>query len=738
MYRGVPPVRKRGILVYLIADFETRSEAEITEVGLHNYAIHPSTRALFLGWRIVKDLEDRATPMELWGPMSERMPAELLIAIEDPAVDIIAHNSAFERYIFKYVIGIEIPVERFQDTQASARYLSLPARLEDVGKVLGLPKELRKDKRGEQLMDLFSFPKSRKKKEGGGIYFNDWNSHPKEWIEYGEYCKQDCVAEQEVARREMLLGVFPLPERERRIWIFDQKVNDRGMPTDRGFVEKAFAIADRNKKEKLEEQNKATGLENANSQAQLLPWVQDRGYPLSNLRKQNIELVLKDPEVDMTQECRDVLTARMEASSTSYKKLQAIMRNISPDGRLRNQFIYMGSSRCGRWSGNAVQLHNMARPDGTFEDLDNVKKARNLIYGDDYDGLKTAFVTKEKKYYSPLIIAKNVIRTVFVAPEGQRFNVCDLNAIETRVGAWVAGCDLLLKVFTDGKDPYLDFAAKIYGIPYEKLWADYKGKNGKEAQIAAKRMRQIAKPGVLGAIYRLGGGGWGRDKNGDRIKTGLWGYAEAMGVDMTLEQAHSVVKIFRESYREIVTTWTTLEIAVTEVLKGERTIRYVGPGDCIKIDKLTIEGRDPILRIKLPSGRYLHYLDASIQVVKMPWKRKNQETGEEEDVHRPAFTYYGMDQDTKQWTMVVSHGGKTFENIVQGIARDVLADKLLEFEQIGLEVVGHVHDQGDALSQDDPFAPGAIQMMAIMDRPVIWAPTLPLGSDGFEDYFYHK
>src|ERR1700676_4907328 len=661
MYRGVPPVRKRGILVYLIADFETRSEAEITEVGLHNYAIHPSTRALFLGWRIVKDLEDRATPMELWGPMSERMPAELLIAIEDPAVDIIAHNSAFERYIFKYVIGIEIPVERFQDTQASARYLSLPARLEDVGKVLGLPKELRKDKRGEQLMDLFSFPKSHKKKEGGGTYFNDRNSHPKEWIEYGEYCKQDCVAEQEVARREMMLGVFPLPERERRIWIFDQKVNDRGMPTDRVFVEKAFAIADRNKKEKLEEQNKATGLENANSQAQLLPWVQDRGYPLSNLRKQNIELVLKDPEVDMTQECRDVLTARMEASSTSYKKLQAIMRNISPDGRLRNQFIYMGSSRCGRWSGNAVQLHNMARPDGTFEDLDNVKKARNFIYEDDYVGLKTAFVMeKEKKYYSPLIIAKNVIRTVFVAPEGQRFNVCDLNAIETRVGAWVAGCDLLLKVFTDGKDPYLDFAAKIYGIPYEKLWADYKGKNGKEAQIAAKRMRQIAKPGVLGAIYRLGGGGWGRDKNGDRIKTGLWGYAEAMGVDMTLEQAHSVVKIFRESYREIVTTWTTLEIAVTEVLKGERTIRYVGPGDCIKIDKLTIEGRDPILRIKLPSGRYLHYLDASIQVVKMPWKKKNQETGEEEDVHRPAFTYNGMDQDTKQWTMVVSPGGKTF------------------------------------------------------------------------------
>jgi DNA polymerase len=383
--------------MYLVLDFETASEAELTEVGLHNYAIHHSTRALMLGHRLVKDLEDKVTPVELWEPHTGSMPNKVFAAIKDPAIDIVSFNSAFERYIFQYVLGIKITAERFQDPQASARYLSLPSNLDDVGMILGLPMELRKDKRGEELMNLFSFPHTRKKKDGGGTYFNDWNSHPKEWIEYGEYCKQDCIAEQEVARREMLLGVFPLPKRERRIWLFDQKVNDRGMPTDRAFVEKLFAIADKNKKEKLDDQNKATGLENANSTTQLLPWAQDRGYPLSNMRKQNVELVLNDSEVDMTEECRSVLTARMEAGSTSYKKLQSILRNISPDNRLRNQFIYMGSSRCGRWSGNAVQLHNMARPDNTFEDLDNVKKARNLIYEDDYDGLKNAFDMPEKK-----------------------------------------------------------------------------------------------------------------------------------------------------------------------------------------------------------------------------------------------------------------------------------------------------------------------------------------------------
>lgn len=1039
-------------------DFETRSEAELggaTGVGLHNYFLHPSTQNLMLAWGF--GLEEP----QLWLPQEGSMPNRLYKGLKDESEELAAFNSPFERYDLQYLLDIKIPASRFQDPQASARYLSLPANLEDVGMVLGLPRELQKDKRGEQLLDLFSYPKKRKKKEGGGTYFNDHNSHPAEFAQLGEYCKQDIVAEREIARRLSLLKVYPLPPREREIWIFDQKVNDRGMPTDRKFVTSMFKIAEKNKLEKLEEQNKATGLENANSATQLLPWVQERGYPLSNLRKQNIELILKSKTdgmeegsvPGMSDECRGVLEARMEASSTSYKKLQAILRNLSPDDYLRNQFIYMGSSRCGRWSGNAVQLHNLARPDGTFEDMENVTKARNFIYEDDYYNLKTAFKDEKKdRFYSPLIIAKNLIRTVFVAPEGKRFNVCDLNAIETRVAAWVSQCQPLLDVFANGKDPYLDLATKMTGIPYDKLAADIKSKDNK-IKALAKRHRQVAKPGVLGcfgagtnvltsrgwvrivditssdlifdgiewvkhdgiidkgvkdvvdlygvsvtpnheiliesniwrtawdvvqnfllgkqalslatglllqantkrdldtttfatadavkeslfvnkisnagklahvssvqwtrfkriliqfmhdslntreslltgsqtdtmqlslgaakgdtrdtlvgvssassrmfthlsntvlrwrtlinkniksteqtitetmrlaicgllhalsimpiksvtvssrisdentlpqisgrnllrniemsgisldryakdspqnksyqtnrnaavrtydilncgprtrfmiltdqgplivhnSVYRLGGGGWGVDKNGDRIKTGLWGYAEAMGVDMTQEQAHEVVRIFREAYREIVETWYALEEAVKDVLKEgtTRVKRELGPGGCIKIDKLTIENRDPILRIQLPSGRYLHYLDASIQDIKMPWK--NRETGE--DVYKPGLVYFGMDQDTKRWTAIVSHGGKTFENIVQGIARDALADKLLEFEEIGLAVCGHFHDEGAALSDDDPFAPGVLEMEAIMNRPVKWAITLPLGSDGFESDFYHK
>ena len=316
-----------------------------------------------------------------------------------------------------------------------------------------------------------------------------------------------------------------------------------------------------------------------------------------------------------------------------------------------------------------------------------------------------------------------------------RFNVADLASIETRVAAWLAGCESLTDVFRQGKDAYLDLAVKMYGLPYDKLSADYEGLNGKEAKIKAKQMRQVAKPGVLGAVYRLGGGQWGTSKDGDKIKTGLWGYADNMGVEMTQEQAHMVVRIFREAYKEIPEFWYLLENVVGDVMAGTNTVRYVGPNNCVKIDKINIEGRNPMMRMQLPSGRYLHYLDARMESCKMPWKDST--TGE--DVYRSALVYAGTNQDTKQWDLwVQTHGGKLFENLVQAIARDILSVKLLAAEEKEMEIVGHVHDEGIALVIDDIFSPTTEDFIKLMSEPVIWAPGLLLGADGFQSTFYHK
>jgi DNA polymerase bacteriophage-type len=706
-------------------DFETYSEAELggkMSVGIHNYAAHPSTRALMLAYAF-----DEEEP-KLWFPDSEVIPADLATRLEDPHEEIAAWNSTFERYIFWYVLRIKLAIERFVDPQASARYLSLPGDLEDVGNILRLPADMQKDKEGERLIEMFSKPNKMRKKRGeeARTYQRTRETDPADWIKFGIYCKRDVIAEREIQRRLTLLKVFPLPERERRIWIRDQQINDRGIPTDLMFVKSAFKLATQEKKEALESQNKLTGLENANSRPQLLGWAQDHGYKKKTLKKETVAAELKF-NTEMDPICRQVLEARKAASSTSYKKLSAILRQVSPDGRLRNQFIYMGSARCGRWSGNAVQLQNMARPTPEFEDEKVMTDARQMIYDEDYQKIRDRFG-------SVLTTVKSCLRTSFVVQPGRKFRVCDLNAIETRVGAWVSGCENLMNVFKEGHDPYLDYAMKMTQIPYEKLNADLHSKDPK-IKAAAKLHRQIAKPVVLGCVYRLGGGGMGM-KKGDPIKTGLWGYAENYGVEMTQKQAADNVKIFRDSYPEIPRFWYACEEAVKDVLK-EGTVRVkreIGPNGCIKIDKVTLEDRDPILRIQLPSGRFIHYMDASIQSIKMPWK-----DSEEKDVYKPSLIYSGINQENHQWEVgVTSHGGKLMENIVQGIARDVIAEDLLICEDVGIEIDAHAHDELIGETEDTMFAPGLLDMAEIMGRPIPWLPGLLLAGDGFESDFYRK
>jgi DNA polymerase len=401
-------------------DFETRSRVQIggaTGVGLYNYATHPWTHVLMMGYKLPgSDL------VQLWEPDLDLMPMSVKTALEDPAVTLMAFNSAFERYVLKYKLGYDIPIERFIDPQVACRYLSIPPDLATCCDVLGLPDHLKKDKRGEDLITLFCEPipvRVSKKSPFPEITFNDRKSHPAEWDIFRQYCMQDIKAESEVLRRCELLEAWPMSDFERKVWIFDQKVNDRGMPVDLVFVDNALALAERAKEEALKEQNAITGLANSNSRDQLLPWAKARGYTYNTLNKVFVEAALGDSDMHLTPECRTVLERRLSAASTSYTKLKAIRRHVCADNLLRNQFIYLGSSRCGRWSGNAVQLHNLPRPShpkkvngADFEDIETLSAARHMVYSMDYEGIKNT-------YGNVLEVIKSLIRSSFVAPGAQ-------------------------------------------------------------------------------------------------------------------------------------------------------------------------------------------------------------------------------------------------------------------------------------------------------------------------------
>lgn len=403
----------------LKTDFETRGFHDIggqSGVGLYNYMTHPMTRVLMQAYKLPGD---EGPCNRVWCPHENPMHKELDEALSDPNVMIEAFNSAFERYVLWLLLGRKIEPERFIDPQVGGRYLCLPPDLASMCEILDVPAYLAKDERGEDLIDLFCVPHYPRKKKGEPPpqpFFNDWNSHPAEWDIFKHYAMRDVDAEEDVLRREEILGAMPMSEFERDVWCFDQKVNDRGMPVDLEFVDKAFRLAQRAKDDALDAQNILTKLENSNSTQQLLPWVKERGYPYNTLNKAFVEAALGDAQFQMTDVCRTVLLKRLSAGSTSYTKLSAIRRHVCPDNVIRNQFIYLGSSRCGRWSGNAVQLHNFPRPSqpkhvkgADFEDVETIMEARELIYKEDYQGIID-------KFGNVLEVIKSTLRTCFVAP----------------------------------------------------------------------------------------------------------------------------------------------------------------------------------------------------------------------------------------------------------------------------------------------------------------------------------
>lgn len=79
------------------------------------------------------------------------------------------------------------------------------------------------------------------------------------------------------------LQAFQLPDRERRLWELDQKINERGIPVDVTFARNAKALADTERDRLMKELREITGLENPNSVQQMLGWLKTKGYPFESL-----------------------------------------------------------------------------------------------------------------------------------------------------------------------------------------------------------------------------------------------------------------------------------------------------------------------------------------------------------------------------------------------------------------------------------------------------------------------
>jgi DNA polymerase len=369
---------------------------------------------------------------------------------------------------------------------------------------------------------------------------------------------------------------------------------------------------------------------------------------------------------------RRMLELRQQLSKTSVKKYAAMQKIICSDNRARGIHQYYGANRTGRWAGRLVQPQNM--PKNSLKDL---ALARQLVKDGDLDMMEMIFGNV------PNTISE-LIRTAFIAKPGHRFIVADFSAIEARVIAWLAGEKWRLDVFATHGKIYEASGAQMFKVPIESV-------------TKGSPLRDKAKIAELALGYQGG--------KGALLKMG------AIKMGLSEDELPGLVTKWRAANKKIVQFWYDADLAATIAVRdGGATVN----------DKIRCYTKNNIFWIELPSGRRLAYQQPKLMDGKFG----------------PLVTYMGLDQTTKQWKRQETYGGKLVENIVQAVARDLLAHGLLELADRGWPVVLHVHDE--IVCEMPKGIMNADEMAKIMSAAPLWAKGLPLAADAYETEFYKK
>ena len=371
-------------------------------------------------------------------------------------------------------------------------------------------------------------------------------------------------------------------------------------------------------------------------------------------------------------EVEELLRLRLLMAKTSVKKYEAMERSVCSDGRVHGLLQFYGANRTGRFAGRLVQIQNL--PQNHLPDLE---LARELVK-------QRRFEDIELLYDSTPNVLSELIRTAFIPKPGCRFVVADFSAIEARVMGWLSGEEWVLDVFRGDGKLYEMTASRMFGIPMAEI-----GKGSPE--------RAKGKVASLSCQY-------GGSTNG-LISMG------ALDMGLTEEELPPLVAAWRKANPHMVQFWWDVDAAaIKAVTEKQRT----------RVGKIIFEYKSGILFITLPSGRKLSYVKPRMAVNRFG---------------RDGLTYEGI-AENKKWSRIETYGPKLVENIVQGTARDLLAEAMLRVEKKGYPIVMHCHDE---IIAEVPEGSGSVdEMCEIMAVQPEWAEGLPLRADGYQCSFYQK
>ena len=328
----------------------------------------------------------------------------------------------------------------------------------------------------------------------------------------------------------------------------------------------------------------------------------------------------------------------------------------------------------GRWTGKGPQLHNLPR--GIKVDK---QRAIQLIK-------KRNLKAMQDEYDNPIAVISSCIRETMMAAPGHTLIAGDFVGVEFRVLAWMAGDEDLLELQRKGEDLYVHMAAAIYAVKLDAVTDD---------------QRAIGKMAILGLGYGMG---W----------VTFMEQCRKRGIVITEEFAKKVVKAFRKKYPKIVAFWKKMEEVMGDALK-------YGEARSGKVHMTRNNSND--ISVHLPSGRdmwYIHVLAAQ--------NRWNQ----------PSFSHKTVDSKTKQWCRRETYGGMLTENIVQAIARDLLAEAMIRVNEY-FNIVLHVHDEIVVEAKITKHMDMTVDHFDdVMSEVPDWADGCPVAVDSWSQERYKK
>ena len=602
---------------HLNIDIETKSSVDIGKAGLYKYAQSPDFEVLLFAYK-ADDEEVRLVDLA----QGEWIPTDILDALQSTDIIKHAYNAAFEWYCLNQA-GYRTPIEQWRCTMAHGLYCGYPSGLERAGEAVGLPQDKRKLTVGKALIKYFCVP-CKPTKTNGGRAWNLPKHAPEKWGLFKEYCRQDVVTESEILKR---LRLFPMPEKEERLWQTTVLMNAFGVRVDTDLLEGALSINAVSEQKLTDEAIRLTHLANPNSDTQLSNWIRDRtGDDVENMQKATVLKMLK---MDYPEDVRRMLEIRQQLGKTSIKKYIAMDVSKCEDGRIRGLTQFYGAGRTGRWAGRMVQMQNLPR--NYIKTLDC---ARETVKKKNYPGLKLL-------YGNVPDTLSQLIRTAFIPSEGNKFVVADFSAIEARIIAWLAGEQWVNEVFATHGKIYEATASQMFHVPIEKI---VKGnpeyslrQKGKVATLA------LGYQGSSAALIQMG----------------------ALDAGLSEEELPDIVQRWRDANPRIRDLWWKVQQASVACVQTAQP--QAVPNLLFAMEGDMIYGQS-FLTVLLPSGRKLFYPKPYIDV--------NQ-------FGRPAVYYYGLGK-SKKWGAESTYGGRMTENIVQAIARDCLAEILRRIDAKGL------------------------------------------------------